>query len=58
MSLSRYACCSESIGDPHAESCGGTRRYPKGLERDAADRHARMIGDSLMRSPDQIKGRP
>lgn len=47
MSLNRYACCSEMIGEPHADRCEGTRRYPLGRERAAADRYAMQIGRSL-----------
>lgn len=47
MSLARYACCRESIGDPHAAGCEGTPRYPRGRERQAAERHAREVSATI-----------
>lgn len=47
MSLNRYACCREMIGDPHGSSCGGSKRYPLGEERASADRYAERIGREL-----------
>lgn len=47
MGLNRYACCRETIGEPHGETCGGSARYPLGRERTAADGHARRIAREL-----------
>ena len=47
MGLTRYACCSGTIGERHEGNCLGSPRYPLGREREAAERHVREIRRQL-----------